>query len=479
MRDLAEQRKKKMETLQAKGINPFGDKFSVTGAIKEYVDDFQEEKDVAVAGRVMTYREHGKSIFCDLRDFTGKIQLYIRKDKVGDENFDIFKNVDIGDLLGVSGKLFKTRTGEATVYVEKYKYLGKALKPLPEKWHGLKDVELRYRQRYLDLLSNLDVREVFVKRSQIITAIRNSLNEDGFIEVETPMMQSIPGGAVAKPFITHHASLGIDLYLRIAPELYLKRLLVGGFEKVYEINRNFRNEGISRSHNPEFTMLEVYAAYQDCLYMMDLTEDIITNIAKEIIGNLEIKQDSGIVINLTSPWKRISMLDAIKEYTGVDLVKEEKENYSRIAKDLSVEIESGMGPAQIIDEIFKAKVEAKLIQPTFITDYPIELCPLSKPRKDSPAFAERFELYINGTELANAYSELNDPIEQRKRFEEQIANDPTGNRVLDDDFLNALEHGMPAAGGLGIGIDRLVMILTGKESIREVILFPQMRPIAS
>ncbi len=472
------QRKQKLQELIDQGIEPYGRKFETTGSVGSYLDNFREEEKVAVAGRIMTKRGHGKTAFCDLRDFSGKIQLYVRKDKLSEEKFNIFRTVDIGDILGIQGSLFKTRTGEPTILVDDFQYLSKALRPLPEKWHGLKDIELRLRQRYLDLMVNQEVKEVFIKRSQIIAEIRDILNKKGFIEVETPMMQSIPGGAVAKPFITHHAALDIDLYLRIAPELYLKRLLVGGLEKVYEINRNFRNEGISRSHNPEFTMLEVYAAYQDYAYMMELTELLLTAVAEKILGTLEVKQDGGQTIQLKRPWKRMSMYEAIAEQTDIDLFKEKEEDYSRIAGELGVEIETGFTPAKIVEEIFKVKVEHKLIQPTFITDYPIELCPLAKPRKDKPRCAERFELFVNGIELANAYSELNDPQEQKKRFQEQLDTDPTGNRQMDEDYVTALEYGMPAAGGLGIGIDRLVMLLTGKESIREVILFPQLRPAA-
>lgn len=466
MEDLVKERMQKMDELRTRGINPYGQRFERTAPIKHYIEHYQEGLEASVAGRLMSYRGHGKAIFCDLHDWTGKIQIYIKEDKIGEERFNIFKYVDIGDILGIKGTLFKTHTGEITILVLDFIFLSKALRPLPEKWHGLKDVELRYRQRYLDLLVNKDVKDIFIKRSRIITAIRNFLDGHGFIEVETPMMQDLPGGAIARPFITHHTALDIDLYLRIAPELYLKRLLVGGFEKVYEINKNFRNEGISRVHNPEFTMLEVYAAYEDYLYMMELTEELITEVAKQI------------GVDIPRPWRRLSIYEAIKIYTGVDLINEPKTRYAEIAKGLGVEIKNGAKPSDIVDEIFKAGVEKKLIQPTFITDYPIELCPLSKAKPQDPGSAERFELFINGMEIANAYSELNDPIEQRRRFQEQLAEDPTGIRRLDEDFLRALEYGMPPAGGLGIGIDRLVMVLCGVDNVREVILFPQLRPVS-
>lgn len=477
MDDLILQRKNKLEELAARNIEPYGRKFVSTGAVKQYIDNYKEGEEVSVRGRLMTYRGHGKAVFCDLHDFTGKIQIYIREDKVGKERFGEFKCIDIGDIIGVKGGLFKTHTGEITVFVSDFTILSKALRPLPEKWHGLKDVEIRYRQRYLDLISNKEAREIFVKRIKIISGIRNFLDNHGFLEVETPMMQNLPGGAAAKPFITHHTALGVDLYLRIAPELYLKRLLVGGFEKVYEINRNFRNEGISRVHNPEFTMLEVYAAYEDCAYMMDLTQKLITDIIQRLNGGMKIKIGEGPDIDFVPPWRKMTVFEAVKEYAGVDLSAEPKENYSAIAKKLGVAIEKDARPMEILDEIFKVHVEKKLVQPTFITDYPIEMCPLAKARKDMPQFAERFELFINCMEVANAYSELNDPTEQHKRFVAQLRAEHASVRNVDEDYVHALEYGMPPAGGLGIGIDRLVMVLSGVDSIREVILFPQLKPV--
>lgn len=476
MDDLIQQRKAKLQELKDRNIDPYGMKFVSSGQIKQYVENYKEGEEVSVRGRLITYRGHGKAIFCDIRDFSDKIQIYVREDKLGKDKFIIFKCIDIGDIIGVKGTIFKTHTGEITIIVFDFVVLSKALRPLPEKWHGLKDIEIRYRHRYLDLLSNKQARDIFVKRTKIISGIRNYLDNGGFLEVETPMMQQLPGGAAAKPFVTHHTALGIDLYLRIAPELYLKRLLVGGFEKVYEINRNFRNEGISRVHNPEFTMLEVYAAYENCEYMMDLTEKMITDIAKEVNGGLKIIINEGTEIDLSLPWKKQTIFGSIKEYAGVDLADEPVENYSAIAKKLNVNIEKNTKPIDILDEIFKEYVEKKLIQPIFITHYPIEMCPLAKARTDDPKFADRFELFINGMEIANAYSELNDPAEQHKRFVEQLGTGHASSRNIDEDYVYALEHGMPPAGGLGIGIDRLVMLLTGVDSIREVILFPQLKP---
>jgi len=477
MEDFIAQRKDKVKELTDKHIDPYGHRFARTGSLQYYQDNYREGEEISVAGRIMTYRGHGKTAFCDLHDQTGKLQIYIRQDKIGEQKLREFKLVDIGDILGVKGTLFKTRTGEITVVVSYFAILSKAIRPLPEKWHGLRDVEMRYRQRYLDLLSNKKARDLFVQRFKIISAIRTHLDNKGFVEVETPMMQPLPGGAAARPFITHHTALDIDLYLRIAPELYLKRLLVGGMEKIYEINRSFRNEGISRIHNPEFTMLEVYAAYEDYLYMMDLTEKIISGVASRVRGGLKVKISDTVEIDFSPPWKRLSMLESIKIHTGIDIGRAPETKYREIASQLGVETSDGIRPAKVIQEIFDTVVEEKLIQPTFITDYPLELCPLSKASPDKPGCAERFELFINGMEIANAYSELNDPEEQLRRFRDQIDNDPEGMRRIDEDFIKALEYGMPPAGGLGIGIDRLVMVLTGAASIREVILFPQLKPV--
>lgn len=477
MEDLIAQRREKLKELRDKHIDPYGHRFARTGSLEYYLEHYRENQEVSVAGRMMTIRGHGKTAFGDLHDETGKIQFYVRQDRIGEQKLQVFKQVDIGDILGIKGTLFKTRTGEITILISDFNILSKAMRPLPEKWHGLRDVEMRYRQRYLDLLVNKEVRDLFIKRFKIISAIRAYLDNQGFVEVETPMMQQLPGGAAARPFITHHTALDIDLYLRIAPELYLKRLLVGGMEKIYEINRNFRNEGISRIHNPEFTMLEVYAAYEDYLYMMDLTEKMISDVAAGVMGGFKVKINDTIEIDFSPPWKRLSMTDAIKVHTGIDIAREPEDKYPAIARKLGVETANGIRPAVVIQEIFDTVVEGKLIQPTFITDYPLELCPLSKARPDKPDCAERFELFVNGMEVANAYSELNDPAEQYRRFQEQIDNNPEMLRRIDEDFVKALEYGMPPAGGLGIGIDRLVMLITGVASIREVILFPQLKPV--
>ncbi len=456
------------------GIEPFGRKYARTHWMAEAVrlgneiasphDAARNDVKVKVAGRIMGARGHGKTAFVDLRDQTGKIQAYFRKDDLK-EKFVIFEQCDLGDFIGVEGTLFKTRTGEVSVMVQDMTYLAKALQPLPEKWHGLKDVETRYRQRYLDLVSNEQARETFLLRSKITRKIREFLDGLGYLEVETPMMQAMAGGAVAKPFITHHEALDCDLYLRIAPELFLKRLLVGGLDRVYEMNRNFRNEGISRRHNPEFTMLEVYAAYEDYETMMNLTEELVDFLVKD----LGLKSPS----DLSRPWKRLAYFDALKQETGVDFRKEK--DVAAAAKKLGVQWEGKMSDMEIANEVFESLVQPKLVKPTFVIDYPAELCPLTKCRKDDASIAERFELFVNGQEIANAYSELNDPDDQRRRFLEQAK--ATG-KPIDEDYVRALEHGMPPAGGLGIGIDRLVMLLTGAESIRDVILFPQLKPEA-
>jgi len=470
--DIIRQRKDTLKELISKGIEPYGRKFLRSHTLSDCIISFQESLEVQVAGRVMSLRGHGKSIFGNLEDRTGKLQFYIKKDLVGEETFDLFHKVDIGDILGITGTLFKTHTGEVTVLIKSFTFLSKSLRPLPEKWHGLKDVEIRYRQRYLDLVSNRDIQKLFQLRSKIIKGIREFLDRLGFQEVETPMMQSIAGGAVAKPFQTHHEALGLDLFLRIAPELYLKRLLVGGLEKVYELNRNFRNEGLSRFHNPEFSMLEVYSAYDDYRDMMKLTEDLLVFLCDQVIGSREISRENDF-IKFAPPWTRLDYFEAIKIHTGIDALS--LKDPASEAKRLGLTVDPAWSAMEVVNEIFEKLVQEKLIQPTFIIDYPVELCPLAKTKLNDPSRAERFELFIQGLEVANAYSELNDPIDQAKRFEEQ-------SRLLgkesDEDFIRALEHGMPCAGGLGIGIDRLVMILTGAESIREVIFFPQLRPEA-
>ncbi|MDD5644786.1 MAG: lysine--tRNA ligase [bacterium] len=468
----SELRKKTRKELIGSGIAPYGRAFS-RSPIREYLgENFAENKKARVAGRIRAKRGHGKTLFMDLFDQSGKIQVYVRKDSIAEAAFSIAEKTDIGDIIGVEGSLFKTKTGEVTVIADYVEMLAKSLHPLPEKWHGLKDVETRYRQRYLDLIVNSEVRDTFIKRSLVIKTIRDHLDSRGFIEVETPMMQSMAGGAAAKPFKTHHNALGIDLYLRIAPELFLKRLLVGGFEKVYEINRNFRNEGISRRHNPEFTMLEVYEAYSDFSGMMELAENIIVDIHKKVnAGGVVRHNDTEIILD--RPWKRISLIESVKNETGVDFLAEK--NFMQTADKLGVKVETEMSKWEVINKVFEHAVEPKLIQPTFVVDYPSEMCPLSKTKKDNPDIAERFELFMAGQELANAYSELNDPVEQKERFLEQAKGDFL---KVDIDYVKSLEYGMPPAGGLGIGIDRLIMVLTSKESIRDVILFPQLKPEA-
>lgn len=428
--------------------------------------DGQSQK-VKIAGRLMSVRLHGKAAFGHLKDQTGQIQIYLKQDTLGQESFESFKKLDLGDIIGVEGETFRTRRGEITIQVERLTLLSKSLRPLPEKWHRLKDVEIRYRQRYVDLIVNDKVKEIFITRSRIVTAIREFLDKEGFLEVETPMMQSLAGGAAAKPFITHHNALGLDLYLRIAPELYLKRLVVGGLENVYEINRNFRNEGISIRHNPEFTMLEVYAAYADYNDMMVLTQELIAYVARKVSGTLAFSYQ-GEEVDLTPPWPKLSVFKAITKFTGISITS--LEEAGKVACELEIEIEDNWGNGEILDHILDKFVEPKIIAPTFLIDYPTILSPLAKQRQDNPDFVQRFELFICGQELGNAYTELNDPIEQRRRLTMQ---DP---EKVDEDFLRALEYGLAPTGGLGIGIDRLVMLLTDSASIRDVILFPQLRP---
>ncbi len=472
--ELIKQRRTKLDAINKKGIYAYGGRFDTTSSIKKLTDGFGEGKAVTLAGRIMACREHGKAKFYDLKDSTGKIQLYLKSDVVGVDAFELSNNIDIGDFVGVSGETFKTRTNEPSIKVTSLEMLSKSLRPLPEKWHGLKDIETRYRQRYVDLVMNEDVKNVFITRSKVISEIRSFLDSKGFLEVETPMMQPIPGGAAGKPFKTHHEALGIDLYLRIAPELYLKRLLVGGFDKVYEINRNFRNEGISTRHNPEFTMLEVYEAYSDCAGMIKLTEDLIANLAKNILGKTTFEYQ-GKTIDL-SKWERISFADLMKEQFGI-IPEEKPEEWVKKLKKKGIEIEgkelSRTQVINIVGELIEPKAHN---HPVFVIDIFKEMCPLAKTKKGSPLLTDRFELYVAGMEIANAYSELNDPIEQKKRFEEDIKETNRERREIDEDFVRALEYGMPPAGGLGIGIDRLVMILTNSPSIRDVILFPQLKP---
>ena len=491
--DLIQQRIKKLNRLRELGIDPYGGPFDVKDSAREIFNEFGEKsKDeleslnhrVTIAGRIISLRDFGKTIFAHIQDSSGRIQIYLSKDIIS-ENKDLIKNLDIGDIIGISGILFRTKTNELTINVDSLTLLCKSLRPLPEKWHGLRDIETRCRQRYVDLIVNPHVKEHFIKRSRFIKLIRDFFDSRGFIEVETPMMHPIPGGASARPFITHHNALDIDLYLRIAPELYLKRLLVGGFERVYEINKNFRNEGISSKHNPEFTMLEFYIAYKDYNYLMDLTEELVTHLCREICEGLTVpfspdpEAGKETTIDFTPPWPRISMMEAMERH-GVDRVVFEDINRARnYAQENYIDIKEESTHAKILDEIFKKKVEPKLIQPIFITDYPVDLSPLAKRKRDNPSLVERFELFIGAREIANAFSELNDPADQRTRFEEQVEARERGDEeggYMDEDFIRALEYGMPPAAGEGIGIDRLFMILTNTHSIRDVILFPLLRP---
>ncbi|MFA6384061.1 MAG: lysine--tRNA ligase [Candidatus Omnitrophota bacterium] len=475
LHELIQQRKTKLENLRAGGIPGYGKPFPGHVDISRVRQEFEAGKKVIICGRLMAKRGHGKVIFADLRDTTGRIQLYIKADGVGADQFAVLDNIEVADFLSVAGELFLTHTGEQTVKVEKFCVLAKALRPLPEKWHGLKDVEVRYRQRYLDLVSNEDVRKVFIARSKVIQSLRKTLEERGFLEVETPMMHPIVGGAAGRPFKTHHNEYDMDLFLRIAPELYLKRLLVGGLEKVYEINRSFRNEGVSIKHNPEFTMLEAYCAYSDFEGMMHLCESLIVNAAQAVFGTLQFSYQ-GKQIDLTPPWKRVSFADMVKEKFGIEPQDAPAEMLSKLKARGAARDTDKLSRTQI-NKIIEDTLEADMsVNPTFVTDYYTSLCPLAKTKPDNPLLSERFELFITGMEVGNAYSELNDPQEQRARFEEEVK-DPgeTGAKVVDEDYVLALEHGMPNAGGLGIGIDRLVMLLTDQPSIREVILFPLLR----
>ncbi|MDD5165847.1 MAG: lysine--tRNA ligase [Candidatus Omnitrophica bacterium] len=476
LKELIEQRKAKLEALKAKGIALYPSEVPAHTAISSVLADFGEGKKVSLCGRIMAKRMHGKVIFLDLRDVTAKIQVYVKSDIIGADKFSILQELDIADIIAIEGELFKTHTGEATVKAEGITVLAKSLRPLPEKWHGLKDKELRYRQRYLDLLSNEEVKEVFLKRSLIIKAMRKFLDDRGYQEVETPMMHDIPGGAAGRPFKTHHNEYSMDLYLRIAPELYLKRLIVGGLDKVYEINRSFRNEGVSTKHNPEFTMLEVYCAYADYQDMMQLTEELITSIAKEVL-NKDAIVFQGKPIDLKSPWQRRSFAAIVKEKFDIEPSDEAQVMLKKLQnKGFAKEVNrlSRSQVAKIIEDILEQEMS---LNPTFVTDYFTYLCPLAKTKKDNPLISERFELYMAGMEVGNAYSELNDPIEQKARFQEEIKElNPDEKKNVDEDYVLALEHGMPPAGGLGIGIDRLVMLLTDQPSIRDVLLFPLLRP---
>ncbi|MFW5893777.1 MAG: lysine--tRNA ligase [Verrucomicrobiota bacterium] len=462
--------------------NPYGgraDNITSTADARQQYANAAEDCTVSVklAGRLMSKRDMGKSCFCDVRDQSGRMQVYAQKNRIGEEEFELFKSLDIGDIVEVSGDIFTTRTEEVTLRAESFRLLSKSLRPLPEKWHGLTDVQQRYRQRYLDMISNPEVRDRFLARTQIVREIRRFLDERAYIEVETPMLQPIPGGAAARPFETFYHALDCPMYMRIAPELYLKRLLVGGFERVYEINRNFRNEGLSRNHNPEFTMLELYQAYGDCRSMMETVESLIVTVAERVVGSLTL-QVGEHEINLNPPWRRVPYADLIAEHMGADWNELPTTEKAQKARDLQLSISKEMTDAEITHEIYEKVIEHTLIQPTFVTRLPVELVPLAKTCEDDPSVVDVFELEINGSEISPGYSELNDPLEQRRRFEQQRGSKTEADEqgALDEDFLAALEYGMPPAGGAGVGIDRLLMLMLNAASIRDVILFPQLRP---
>jgi len=486
--DLIAQRIEKVNALRQKGINPYPVRFARTALAKEIKDTYVdgEERVVAIGGRIRTRRLMGKASFANIEDLSGSIQIYAKRDDLGEEAYERYTGLDLGDIIGVEGKTFRTKTGEISVHVTSCALLAKCINPLPvvkEKdgvlFDEFADKELRYRQRYVDLIVTPKSRQDFILRSRIIAGIRSYLAERGFLEVETPMMQAIPGGAAARPFITHHNALDIDLYLRIAPELYLKRLIVGGFEKVFELNRNFRNEGISTKHNPEFTMMELYQAYADYHDMMAITEGMISTLAQDLLGTMRIDYQ-GSTVDLTPPWERITFVNIIKKYTGIDFETITTVEAARAAAEsVGLHPDTDLSIWKIANEIFEERVEDKLIQPVFVMDYPKELSPLAKSREDNPALVERFEPYIVGREIGNAFSELNDPFDQRARFEEQVRLREAGDdeaQMMDTDYINALEYGMPPAGGLGIGIDRLVMLFVNTASIKDTILFPLLRP---
>jgi lysyl-tRNA synthetase, class II len=484
--ELLRLREQKLETLRARGIDPFGGRYPVSHWARPLAerladageDDFKAFGPVSLAGRVVAMRHHGKTCFAHLMDQTGRVQLYARADQLGDD-YALFTDLDLGDFIGVTGEMFRTRTGELTVAVKSFTFLAKSLRPLPEKWHGLKDVETRYRQRYIDLVVNPETREIFLLRSRLVKALRRFFDARGFLEVETPMMQPIPGGAIARPFRTHHNALDMDLYLRIAPELYLKRLVVGGLERVYEINRNFRNEGVSTQHNPEFTMLEFYQAYADYTDLMQLTEELFVELAQTTLGSLSLTWGEH-AIDLAPPWRRLPFFQGLSEALGVEVTPTtDAAVVARAAAARGIAAKAASAVWPLWKEVFEDLVEPTLVHPTFVTDFPVELSPLAKKKRDNPLLVDRFELFVGRRELANAYSELSDPVDQLARFREQAALQARGDdeaHWLDEDYVRALEYGMPPAAGEGIGIDRLVMLFANQPSIREVILFPHLRP---
>ncbi|MDR1102038.1 MAG: lysine--tRNA ligase [Clostridiales bacterium] len=476
-------RRDKLADLQREGADPFGiTTFAASHHAQDIIDNFDamEGKTVQMAGRLMSKRGMGKASFADLADQSGKLQLYIKVDELGEDAYEASRKLDVGDIVGVSGEVFRTHRGEISIKTRAITLLAKSLQPLPEKYHGLKDTDLRYRRRYVDLIVNPEVKEVFVKRSKIIREVRRFLDDLGFLEVDTPILNTIPGGAIARPFITHHNTLGIDMYMRIATELHLKRLIVGGFERVYEMGRIFRNEGMSYKHNPEFTTVELYQAYVDYNDMMDLTEKLVSTVAKNVCGTTKIDYQ-GKTIDLTPGWKRMTMIDAVRELAGIDFGNISADSDAiAAARKAGVTVTEDASRGSVLNEVFEEKVEPQLEQPTFIMDYPIEASPLAKKKSDDPRLTERFELFISGREIANAFSELNDPIDQRERFEEQVKKREKGDKeanMMDDDFILALEYGMPPTGGLGIGIDRLIMLLTDCTTVKDVLLFPTMKPV--
>jgi lysyl-tRNA synthetase, class II len=479
--DVLDIRYEKLRQIQQKGIKAFGAGFKKTDSMSRLRSSFEQgsinaSDQIMAAGRLMSLREHGKSMFCDLKDNTGKIQLYIKKDNVGDSLWELRELLDIGDILGAEGEFFKTRTGELTINVKKFILLSKSLRPLPEKWHGLKDIETRYRQRYLDLIANDSSRDIFITRSRIIKGIRDFFDNRGYVEVETPMLQPIAGGAAGRPFKTYHNVYERNLYLRIAPELYLKRLLVGGLDRVYEINKSFRNEGVSPRHNPEFTMLEAYTAYADYKDLMELVEELVFDLAMSIAGKPKLDY-KGKTIDFSPPWDRVSFADMMQDLYGVK-AEDDAQTWADKLQQKGIKLHGNKLSKTRLVNIVADLIEpiSDTGKPVFVTDYFTELCPLAKTREGNSAISERFELYMGGMEIANAYSELNDPIEQKKRFESQLNFDKETSDQIDMDYLRALEHAMPPAAGLGIGIDRLVMVLSNQESIRDVILFPQLKP---